>query len=124
MNSKYKYGDVVVAKVSKVTQKYIIAQTKENQQFTILRNEISDYPNKNIYSLFEVGEMINFIALECKLNKIKQQICYGSFKKNHPNELKSRIYSKLQKTPNGFKNLYNHTQKVFNKLKKPKETKR
>ncbi|AKF40881.1 30S ribosomal protein S1 [Mycoplasmopsis canis UFG4] len=109
----YNIGDVVIAKVVKTGNKFITTKTKDGFTFFIDKREISDFSKKNIYEMFSIGETINFIALKVTTEN-NQKIGYGSFKKNHPNELKENISTRLKETPNGFKNIYEHSQKMFN----------
>ncbi|MEI2461834.1 S1 domain-containing protein [Mycoplasmopsis felis] len=104
----YKKGDVVIAKIKSISQNDIKLITNTQSIFIITKSEITDFVDKKISSMFKLGQVVNFICL--KFNKNTNQ-GFGSYKRNHPNEIqkqKSKNHHKLIETPNGFKNLYNY----------------
>ncbi|UWV77602.1 RNA-binding protein [Mycoplasmopsis cynos] len=116
----YKPGDVVMGKVIKIGSKYITVKTKKGCIFFINKNEITDFTKKSNYDIFRLNEQINFIAL--KFNATKRN-GFGSYKKNHPNELKEKVLCKLIETPNGFKNLSEYSKLIFNSKTNDEATK-
>ncbi|MGZ9797131.1 hypothetical protein ACXYRK_00500 [Mycoplasma sp. AC1221] len=102
---KYKVGDIVIAKVFKVGPQYVSLQTKDSTKFFIYREDISDYKPCKIYDIFKIGDIVNFVCLYFNINK---NYGYGSYKKNHPNELRTYGNYWLKETSKGFKNLINY----------------
>ncbi|UWV92321.1 hypothetical protein [Mycoplasmopsis cynos] len=53
----------------------------------------------------------------------QKEMGFGSYKKNHPNELKEKVLCKLIETPNGFKNLSEYSKLIFNSKTNDEATK-
>ncbi|WBP83798.1 RNA-binding protein [Mycoplasmopsis edwardii] len=106
----YKVGDVVIGKIIKMGAKFITVKSREGYIFIIHKKELTDFNKKSICDMFNLGETINFIAL--KFDE-ESKSGLGSFKRNHPNELKENINNKLKETSSGFKNLLKHAMDSF-----------
>ncbi|WP_458798008.1 hypothetical protein [Mycoplasma sp. HF14] len=106
----YKTGQVVTAKVTKTGSKFALLEDKLNNKIIIYRNEITDFYKTQVYDVLQVRDIVNFVIIG--FDATTQQYI-GSFKKNHPNFLKSEQYftssksrkNELKETKNGFDNL-------------------
>ncbi|WLP85883.1 RNA-binding protein [Mycoplasma seminis] len=110
----YKNGQVASAKVIRAGTKFVLLEDKYKNIFIIHKNEITDFYKLQIHDILKLKEIINFIVIGYD-EKTNQYI--GSFKRNHPNFLKSEQYfvftryhkNELKETKNGFANLQQFT---------------
>ncbi|MFV8470580.1 hypothetical protein ACNQ2O_03160 [Mycoplasma sp. AA7A] len=110
----YKVGQVVTAKVTRTGSKFALLEDKNNSKFIIYKNEVTDFYKMQVYDILQVKDIVNFVVIGYDQNT-NQYI--GSFKRNHPNFLKSDQYfsnsknrrNELKETKNGFANLREFT---------------
>ncbi|WP_416756560.1 hypothetical protein ACM0IS_01670 [Mycoplasma aquilae ATCC BAA-1896] len=110
----YKVGQVVTAKVTRTGSKFALLEDKNNSKFIIYKNEVTDFYKMQVYDILQVKDIVNFVVTGYDQNT-NQYI--GSFKRNHPNFLKSEQYfsnsknrkNELKETKNGFANLREFT---------------
>ncbi|MFV8471301.1 hypothetical protein [Mycoplasma sp. B6188] len=110
----YKVGQVVTAKVTRTGSKFALLEDKNNSKFIIYKNEVTDFYKMQVYDILQVKDIVNFVVIGYDQNT-NQYI--GSFKRNHPNFLKSEQYfsnsknrkNELKETKNGFTNLREFT---------------
>ncbi|MFV8469014.1 hypothetical protein ACNQ1X_00425 [Mycoplasma sp. SK341A] len=110
----YKVGQVVTAKVTRTGSKFALLEDKNNSKFIIYKNEVTDFYKMQVYDILQVKDIVNFVVIGYDQNT-NQYI--GSFKRNHPNFLKSEQYfsnsknrkNELKETKNGFANLREFT---------------
>ncbi|MFV8468398.1 hypothetical protein ACNQ2K_01865 [Mycoplasma sp. VS292A] len=110
----YKVGQVVTAKVTRTGSKFALLEDKNNSKFIIYKNEVTDFYKMQVYDILQVKDIVNFVVIGYDQNT-NQYI--GSFKRNHPNFLKSEQYfsnsknrkNELKETKNGFANLRGFT---------------
>ncbi|SJZ42813.1 hypothetical protein [Mycoplasmopsis verecunda] len=116
MENKLTYynGQIVTAKVIRTGSKFTLLEDKDKNKFIIYKNEITDFRNIQINDILQIRDIVNFVVIGYDQDT-KQYI--GSFKKNHPNFLRSERYyslarspkNELKETKNGFNNLIKFT---------------
>ncbi|WP_036459141.1 hypothetical protein [Mycoplasma leonicaptivi] len=103
--------EIAVGKIISVGYKFIMLDSN-GFIYTIYKNEITDYKKVSVFDMFKIGEVINFVILK---KNVEKNSGIGSFKQNHLNHSSEIIKAKLKETTNGFKNLYNYSQNIFEK---------
>ncbi len=96
-------GDVVEAKIVKVGTTSVIVRCLDTKTMLVHVSEISDYYVNSLASMFEEGEIHNFLVIEVE-GELRL-----SWKKIVPRYLKSPFRFNIKETENGFGNLLSNT---------------
>ncbi|MDK2819705.1 MAG: S1 domain-containing protein [Mycoplasmataceae bacterium] len=103
----------ITGKIIRITKNFFEIETKEKKLGLIYVNDISDFYIRNLSSIFQLGEEV-----EVLIKYLKDDIYFCDFKHGRADYLNFPFEYKIEKTENGFKNLYNYNKKEVAKWKK------
>ncbi len=98
-----KPGDIIEAQIIKAGTTSLIVRCESNSTELVHVSEISDYYVHSLETMFEVGEVHNFLVL-ASTGKARL-----SWKKIVPRYLKNPFKFEIEETENGYKNLLANT---------------
>ncbi|MGX9372987.1 hypothetical protein [Mycoplasma sp. 3398] len=103
----YSVGQIIKAKVYKISSKFITLITKTNHVGYLGVSEVSDYYISNLNSFFKINDIKELIIIDIAANG---ELIF-SFKQIHPKELRNPFSFKLDKNGAKFDKLLDFTNK-------------